>query len=272
MDVAAFNRFEAAGWEQKATGYDSFFGRLTSTVIEPLLDAAQVGSGTRVLDVGTGPGYVAAAAHGRGAQAIGVDIAEAMLALARQRAPGAEFHLASAEALPFADASVDAVVANFAILHLGRPDQAVREFGRVLRPGGGLAMTVWDLPEHMRIIGVFLDAIAEAGATAPESIPAGPPFFTFADDQAFAELLTDAGFHEATVERIAFEHGVSSADELWDGILAGTVRTAPLIAGQPDEVRQRVRAAFDRAMEAYRRDDAFAVPVSVKLASGRKPG
>ena len=62
----AFNRFEAEGWEERADGYHRLAAGLTTRVIEQLLDAAQVNGGQRVLDVATGPGYVAAAAIVRG--------------------------------------------------------------------------------------------------------------------------------------------------------------------------------------------------------------
>ena len=87
IDPDAFNAFEAGIWETKAAGYDSFFGGITSRLIEPLLDAAAVGAGTRVLDVATGPGYVAAGAARRGADVLGVDIATAMVERARMRCP-----------------------------------------------------------------------------------------------------------------------------------------------------------------------------------------
>ena len=160
VDPDAFNAFEATGWEQQATGYDAFFGPITTRLVGPLLDAAGVRPGARMLDVATGPGYVAAAAAERGADVVGVDVAGAMLALARRAHPGLDLRTGDAEALPLPDASFDMVVANLALLHLGRPDQAAREFARVLVPGGRVALTVWDMPERARFIGVLLEAVA----------------------------------------------------------------------------------------------------------------
>jgi 2-polyprenyl-3-methyl-5-hydroxy-6-metoxy-1,4-benzoquinol methylase len=124
VDPDAFNAFEAAGWEKQAAGYEDFFGPLTKRLIEPLLDAAGVGEGKRLLDVGTGPGYVAAIAAERGATVVGLDQAEAMLALASKHYPEIDFHQGDVEALPFPDHAFDAVVGNFIMLHLGRPEQA----------------------------------------------------------------------------------------------------------------------------------------------------
>ncbi len=71
---------------------------------------------------------------------VGIDAAAAMAGLARRLHPSLEFRQAEAEALPFEDGSFDAVVGNFVIFHVGRPERAVEEFVRVLAPGGRLAI------------------------------------------------------------------------------------------------------------------------------------
>lgn len=271
IDPDAFNAFEAGGWEEKAAGYDRFFGRITGQLVEPLLDAASVGPATRMLDLATGPGYVAARGAERGASVVGVDVAGAMVSLARRLHPGLDFRQADAHELPFEDASFDAVVGNFLILHLGRPEKAIAGFVRVLAPGGRLALTAWDFPERARFLGVFLDAVAEAGATPPEDLPTGPDFFRFSADEEFDALMRDHGLRDRAVSTIAFTHRVATADELWDGLLGGTVRTSALIVRQPEVTRRRIRDAFNRLVRTYERGDILELPVSVKLAAGRKP-
>ena len=271
VDPDAFNAFEAAGWEARAGGYEDFFGRITVRAVEPLLDAAGVRSGTRVLDLASGPGHVAAAAAGRGADVVGVDVAESMLALARRLHPQIDFRLGDAEALPFADRSFDAVVANFLMLHLGRPERCAAEFARVLVPGGRVALTVWDVPERARFVGVLVDAVAAAGAQPPEDIPAGPPIFRFSDDREFARLLRDEGFEDVETATIAFTHTEPSVDALWTGLLAGTVRTSALVVRQTDEVQADIRAAFERIVRDYETAGGLKLPVSLKLASGCRP-
>jgi SAM-dependent methyltransferase len=193
-----------------------------------------------------------------------------MVALASGLHSGLDFRVANAEELPFPDDSFDAVVGNFALLHLARPELAAAEFCRVLVPGGRVALTVWDIPDRARLFGVFLDALAEAGADPPEEIPVGPPFFRFSDEQELARLLEAQRFESISVETINFSQQVSSPDELWSGLLAGTVRTSALIQGQPDEVQRQVRAAFDRLVQRHRNGDQLAIPVAVKLASAMK--
>jgi SAM-dependent methyltransferase len=271
VDPDAFDAFEAAGWEEKAAGYERCFGVITGRLVEPLLAAGSVGVGTRVLDVATGPGWVAAHAAARGASVVGVDVAEAMIARARSAYPELEFRWADAHELPFADASFDAVVGNLAIMHLSRPERATAELVRVLCPGGRLVLTAWADPSQHRLAGVFLDAVAQAGATPPADLPPGPDFFRFSDDEAFAAALRRQGLASPAVSAITFVVRFASADELWKSMLGATVRVSALITRQPEEVRQRIRAAFDRLADGYRRGDGLELPVAVKLATAHKP-
>jgi SAM-dependent methyltransferase len=181
IDEEAFAAFEAAGWNGRAAAYDDFFGPITSRLVDPLLDAVAAGPGVRLLDVASGPGHAAARAAGRGASVVGVDIAEGMAALASQLYPRLDFRVGNAEALPFSGDWFGALVANFLLQHLARPEKAIGEFFRVLAPGGRLALTVWDVPERARLFGVFFDAVATVGAEPPKELPLGPPLFRFCD-------------------------------------------------------------------------------------------
>ncbi len=272
IDAERFNAFEREGWaENSSDAYDRVFGPITARVIDDLLDVAEVGARTRVLDVATGPGYVAGRAASRGAKAIGVDLSPQMLDVARRAHPHVDFRLADAEELPLPGASFDAVVANFCLLHLGRPEKAAAGFARVLSPGGRVALTVWGPPERARLFGLFLEALRGAGASAPSEIPPGPDFFRFSADAEFSRLLSAAGFQRVAIRTLEFSHLVPDADLLWTGMLEGTVRTRALLRLQTDEARQRIRAEFLRSIEAYRTKSGFEVPVSVKLGSGRRP-
>jgi len=96
FDAEEVARYENETWSRCAKGYMDGFGALVAEGIGPLLDVVKVSGGDRILDVGTGPGLVAARAAERGANLIGIDVSEDMLAEARRLHPEIEFRAESA--------------------------------------------------------------------------------------------------------------------------------------------------------------------------------
>jgi ubiquinone/menaquinone biosynthesis C-methylase UbiE len=270
IDIDAFVEFEASGYSKVAGAYDRHFGSLTPRTADALLDAAGVGRGSRVLDVGTGPGYVAARAAARGASVLGVDLSPGCIDLARRLHPELDFREGDAHRLSLPDASFDAAVANFLMPHLADHARAAAELARVLNEGGRIALSTWDRPELTPVPGALFLAVGQAGAPMAEGIPPGPPFFRYADDTAFTGLLHDAGLVDVTVTKIAFTHRMPSADALWDALLDGTVRASAQVRGQPPDMQRSIRRAFDRIVADYHNGSELELPVSVKIAAGRK--
>ena len=270
VDPDAFRAFERAAHDEIADGYRDFFTAITNYAVDPLLEGASVFAGCRMLDVATGPGNVAARASHRGATVIGVDIAPRMLALAAQHVPGVEFRVADAENLPFRDAEFEAVVTNFGIGHFPRPERAVAEFARVLMHHGMVALSWWDVPARHRVNGIFFDAMTEVGVVMPADLPAAPPMFRFSDDRELSALLQSAALRDVKVGAFAFSHRLASADDLWAGILGGTVRTSTGIRRQSRDVQEHVRAVFTRLVGVYANEHGVDVPVAFKIVSGRK--
>src|SRR5439155_20540868 len=159
IDPWAFRQFEHNGWQEIASRYDRGFASVTTQSVTPLLDAARVAEGARVLDVACGPGYAAAAAAAHGAIATGVDFSSEMVEEARGRYPGIEFVEGDAEQLVFSNSTFDAVVLNFGMLHLARPEQALDEAYRVLRHGGRVVFTVWDTTDKAIGFGIVLSSL-----------------------------------------------------------------------------------------------------------------
>jgi SAM-dependent methyltransferase len=270
-EAEEFKAFEAAGWSRRASTYGRVTGAITARFVAPLLDAARVGAGMRVLDVATGPGHVAAAAAARGAEPVGVDIAEGMLAVARRDHPQLDFRTGDAEALPFADSSFVAVVGAFVLNHLPRPELAAAELARVLTAGGRLALSVWDVPERTAFIGLVRDAVARAGEGPSAQPPGGPDPFRFADDAQLRALLEQAGLEEVAVDTIAVRHRVQGdAMELWDGLLAGSVRSAAAVDALSPPARERARAAFAELVEPHSVAGGHELPAVAKVGSGRR--
>jgi SAM-dependent methyltransferase len=272
-DAAKFKAFEARSWTAQAETYGELSGQVTSRFAEALLDAAGVRHGNRVLDVATGPGYVAERAEARGAVPLGVDLAEGMVEAARRNHPELEFMVADAEELPLEDNRFDAVVGNFVINHLPEPERAVAEAVRVLVGGGHAAFSVWQRPDRMLIMGLIGEAIEAAGVVEDEQaaeIPRGPDGYRFADQAEFHGLLKGAGLVEVAVEPVELVQRIADAGELWRGFLGGSVRGSTFLRAQSEAVQERIRDALDAVVEPYRSGDTLAVPVAANIASGRK--
>jgi SAM-dependent methyltransferase len=192
-DPREVDRFENEVWSRCAPSYVDTFGALTTEAIPSPLDVTGVTRGSRVLDVGTGPGLVAAAVAERGGAVIGIDFSAAMLAEAQRRYAEIAFRQASADDLPFADGTFNAVVSNLVWHHLGRPEQALQEVYRVLEPGGRIGFTVWSDPAKLEAIGLFFGAVTKHVETA--ELPNGP-LFGVSDFDVFRRMVSDAGFRE----------------------------------------------------------------------------
>ena len=249
IDPKAFKDFEHAGWQDVATQYHQYFADLTTQVIEPLLDAVQVGQGTRVLDVATGPGYAAAAAAQRGAEVIGIDFSTSQVEQARQFHPGATFQEGDAEALSFPEASFDAVIMNFGLLHFGNPERALQEVYRVLCSGGRIGFTVWTEPEEAVGLAITLRALENHG-NMNVPLPSGPSFFRFSNPDESRRVLRETGFMNPEVVHVPQVWTFTTPDELFAAILKGTVRTASLLKAQTEEARQAIRTAMCEAARA----------------------
>ncbi|MBM4261792.1 MAG: methyltransferase domain-containing protein [Deltaproteobacteria bacterium] len=188
-----FRAFEHHGWEEIPAGYHAAFGSLTSQAIEPLLDAVKLKKGMKLLDIASGPGYVAAAAAKRQALVAGVDFSAAMIEQAQKLHAGVDCREGDAEDLPFGNGLFDAAVMNFGILHLGQPEKALAEAHRVVRGGGRFAFSVWCPPEETIGFGIVLRAVEQFGEPRVE-LPEGPPFFFYSDPEECKTGLLAAGF------------------------------------------------------------------------------
>ncbi len=253
-EAAAFKAFERDGWSARAGTYDALMARATAFAIEPLLDAAHIGPGVKVLDVGCGLGTLAAAAAARGATVTGADLAAGMLSEARRRHPQVEFVLADAEALPFADGAFDVAIAAFLVNHLPHPEKAAAELKRVARH---VAIAMWGPEEEVGILGLPARAARDLDA----AIPPGPDSLRFTDADALAALI------DGTVTELTPTLHVDDLDQLWDGVRGGTVRTAARLAAATPEQRAAVRAHLEELAERHRAPSGgYALPTTIRIA------
>lgn len=266
----AFKAFEHEGWQSVATEYRDLWGPLTQQAVAPLLDAVGAAAGVHLLDVATGPGYVAAAAAERGVESIGVDFSAAMVAEAGRRYPKVTFQEGDAEALDFPDARFDAVTIAFGLLHLARPERAISEAQRVLHPGGKMGFTVWAPPEKAIGFSIILKAIERHG-NPNVPLPPARPFFYFSDPDTSLQALEAASFTRPQIIEIPQVWRLPSPDALFEAMSTATVRTAGLLRAQSPAALAAIRAAVGEVAGAYATDKGgIEIPMPAILASAEK--
>ena len=262
FDAEEVARFENATWSRCAKGYTDGFGALVVEGIGPLLDEVKVSGGDRVLDVGTGPGLVAARAAERGADLVGIDFSEDMLTEARRLHPEIEFRAGSAEALPFEDGEFDAVVGNFVLHHTGQPDEVLKEAFRVLRPGGRMGFTVWADLSKLEAFGLFFAAVEEhAGVT---ELPHGP-LFGVSDFSVYHEMARDAGFRDSSVRELQIAWRTHSIDSF-----LAAFRDWANLETFPNDARNAIESTVRESAGVYQHGDVFTMPNPAILMSAVK--
>lgn len=165
-----------------------------------VLKAAGVQTGDAVLDVACGTGVLARAAAdlvGPSGSVAGLDINDGMLAVARRKAPDITWQNGPAESLPYESDTFDRVVSQFGLMFFADPVQAVAEMDRVLRPGGCIAVAVWDrlaaTPGYAAVAEILDDLF---GPDVAKSIQAP---YLLGDTQDLTSIFADAGMSEISI-------------------------------------------------------------------------
>lgn len=201
-------------WSAVADDWGRYWGRFAEPVWEPLLRAADIGPGARVLDVGCGSGELLERLQDSGTRPSGVDPSPRMAELARARAAGADVRLGDFERLPFDDGVFDAVLAVNALQFAGDRRRALAEAGRVLAPGGVIGLAGW--AERARN---DLDAINSALAAADgEDPPADSPLRV---EGGLPDELRGAGWDVLDSGVVSVPWDVRGDEDLARGILFG---------------------------------------------------
>lgn len=197
----------------------------TAAELEPVsaevVELAAVGPGDRVLDIACGTGNAALKAAERGATVTGVDLAERLVLVARERARSAglevRFLTGDAQALPVASGSVDVALSVFGLIFAPDQSRAAAELVRVLAPGGRALVTAWVPDGALAAVGAAMAAAQapRAGAPAPEADAPAP--VRWADLDAVRELLAahdvEVGVTQATLAFTAVSPEAWAADQ-----------------------------------------------------------
>lgn len=250
QEPEAFTAFERLGWSGQIDGYQRTFARLTAQTVPAMLEAARVRRGHRVLDVCTGHGVLAAAALERGAAVSGLDFAEAVVSAAMRNVPGAAFRQGDAQALPYPDASFEAVMCGYGLIHLSDPAVALAEMVRVLAPGGRLAVSVWERPEPDNGFGLLYGAMREHGRL-DVGLPHGPDFFQFSEPARMRAALSTAGLVDVEVASLPQAWRFDAPGDFVEAMLDGAVRAKALLEAQEPRALAAIRHVVARGTARY---------------------
>ena len=267
-----FKTFEHAGWSDSSIvlAYHGQLSDVTRQAIPELLASTGLKEGDRVLDVGCGGGYVAAAAGDSGAEVVGADISAAQIDLATKSYPNIQFIEGDAEDLPFPDAGFDVVLNAFGFPHLADPEKAAREAFRVLKRGGRFGYASWAEPAKCLGIAMVYDAIRAYG-TLDVGLPPGPNFFAYGDPAYAVELLGGAGFIEISIKDVPLIWRVSTPDAIFDTIASGTVRASAVLRRQTPQALAEIKDDLRTRISKFRNNGSYDVPAGALVVAGHKP-
>jgi SAM-dependent methyltransferase len=195
MSPAATSEANGRLWGARARDWAEIQEGQFAPAFHAVLAHAAVGPGTRHLDVGCGAGMAAALSASLGATVSGLDAAEAMLEVARERTPRGDFRRGDLEALPFADDSFDLVTGFNAFQFAGNAVQSLREARRVARPGGLVIIMTWGDPAGMEAAA----HIAAMRPLLPTPPPGAPGPFALSDEGALRDLAVEGGLVPVSV-------------------------------------------------------------------------
>jgi SAM-dependent methyltransferase len=223
-----------------AERYDQFMGRFSRLLAPQMADLAGLVAGQRAIDVGSGPGALTSELVRRlGADHVAaVDPSAPFVAAAAERHPGVDVRQASAEELPFPDATFDAALAQLVVHFMSDPVAGLREMARVTSPGGVVVACVWDHAGGTGPLGLFWSTARELDpGITDESDLAG------AREGHLAELFAAAGLRDVDSGTMSADLEMPTFDAWWDPFTRGAGPAGAYVGGLDERRRNALRDA-----------------------------
>ena len=249
--TAGSARAQGELWGERARDYADFQEPQLWPLFEDAIRRTGIGLGSTVLDVGCGPGGFCRLAAEAGASVVGIDASEALLEIARERAPSGRFALGDMQFLPYEDDSFDVVTGFNSFQYAADQVAALREARRVTRSGGTAHLVVWGREENTELVA----ALRALSPLLPPAPPGAPGPFALSYPGALEALLEQAGLtptDDGYIE-LAFEYPDETA------LVKGNNSNGPVVLAERTSGRTTVidavlgsLAPFRNASGAYR--------------------
>jgi ubiquinone/menaquinone biosynthesis C-methylase UbiE len=260
-----------AGKPVDSLAYERWTGRWSRLFVPMVIEAAQVAPGDQVLDVSTGTGeaaLVALQAVGASGSVIGVDISPEMLTSARERLTDPSFWpvAADGQALPFKDASFDALLCVLGLQFFPDPARGLVEFRRVLRPRARAAVCVISTSDRAPMWGILAD---ELGRRLPTQRSVLNLSFSLADQSHLSALFVSAGFRDIAIERVVRQDAVASFDAYWEPIEGGVGSIPQVYLTLSEADRRQVREEVKARLSRFEEDGKLVLSVEMLIGRGQ---
>jgi ubiquinone/menaquinone biosynthesis C-methylase UbiE len=247
-------------------------------VTQALVKDAAISRGESVLDVGTGTGEPAlsiAELVGAEGRVVGTDPVPEMVEAARREGHrrglhNATFEAAFSESLPFRANTFDVVVSRFGVMFFASPVDSLREWLRVLKPGGRMAASVWHFAEKNPFHYVAAKVV-ERYVESPPAIPGAPDAFRFATPGKLQAIFSEAGVTEMSERLLQFSiQAPISAENLWKVRCEMSEKLRTKLSKLSKQQIEAVNREVTEAVGAYSSEGGVSFPAEVLIVSGRK--
>ncbi len=249
--------YELETWTRCSDNYEDTFAMLTNKMISPLMKVTEIKSGSRILDIGCGPGNSTNILSETGAKVTGIDFSQKMIDNATISYPKINFKQADAESIPEEDNTFDVVIANYVVHHLPDPEKVFSEIARVLKPNGKFAFAVWGPKVEQSSIGAFVKAVSSHHELS--DLPHGP-LYGVTDYEVFNSLIEKAGLSDFKISTHKTEWKCKTLVPVMDGLW-----TWGNLGAFPQEKQNKIKSSMRENCRPFANESGFNFPHSAIL-------
>ena len=264
---------DGAAWRRWNPFLDRWYGEAT----RHMLDLARIERGQRVLDIAAGAGEPAVSAAqrvGPRGYVLATDISEGIVELARQVAlerghAHIETRVMDGEKLDLPDASFDAVICRLGLMYMPHPVTALREWRRVLKPGGRVAVVVFSTPDR-NPWGAVPASIIRSRAQLPPPVPGQPGPFSLGAPGVLDGIFREAGFAAPEIQAVPAPHRTANAAEYIRVTREAFGGFNAMMGRLPPQERDSVWDEVEASMRSFESPGGFEAPGECLVAAARK--